>query len=83
LDTFPHYPYPGSSSLVGNFSDNSLTGFFSNYPTQKIIDDIFNHIKKYNLRPPIAKIFSLEDIGSAHLLMEQNKANGKVVVLVD
>jgi len=60
-----------------------LCSFFSNYPTQKSIDDIFKHIKKYNLKPPIAKVFSLEYIGNAHLLMESNKANGKVVILVD
>lgn len=60
-----------------------LSSFFSNYPTQKTIDDIFNHIKKYNLKPPIAKVFSIEDIASAHLLMESNEANGKIVVLVN
>lgn len=60
-----------------------LSSFFSNYPIQKTIDDIFNHIKKYKLKPPIAKVFSIEDIASAHLLMESNESNGKVVILVD
>lgn len=60
-----------------------LSSFFSNYPTQKNIDDIFNHIKKYKLKPPVAKVFSIEDIGEAHLLMESNEANGKIVVLID
>ena len=57
-----------------------LTGFSSNYPTQKIIDDIFSRIKKYKLRPTIAKVFALSEIGQAHRLMENNEANGKVVV---
>lgn len=60
-----------------------LCSFFSNYPTQKTIDDIFSHIKKYNLKPLISKVFPIEDIASAHLLMESNKANGKIVVSVD
>lgn len=60
-----------------------LCSFFSNYPTQKSIDDIFCYIKKYSLKPPIAKVFSLKDVGSAHLLLENNMAMGKVVVLVD
>ncbi|WP_026882069.1 zinc-binding dehydrogenase [Clostridium akagii] len=60
-----------------------LCSFFSNYPTQKSIDDIFCYIKKYNLKPPIAKVFSLKDVASAHLLLENNMAMGKVVVLVD
>ena len=57
-----------------------LTGFSSNYPTQKTIDDIFNHIKKHNLRPKIARVFTLSEIGLAHQLMEDNTANGKVVI---
>lgn len=60
-----------------------LSSFFSNYPTQEIIDKIFGHIKQYNLKPPISKVFTLNDIAKAHVLMEQNKANGKIVVLVD
>jgi NADPH:quinone reductase-like Zn-dependent oxidoreductase len=57
-----------------------LTGFSSNYPTQKIMDEIFNHIKKHDLHPTIAKVFALSEIGQAHQLMENNEANGKVVV---
>jgi len=58
-----------------------LTGFSSNFPTQKIIDDIFNHIKNNKLHPTIAKVFPLAEIGQAYQLMENNEANGKVVVL--
>ncbi len=58
-----------------------LTGFSSNYPTQKIMDEIFNHIKRHNLLPTIAKVFDLSEIGQAHQLMENNEANGKVVIL--
>lgn len=60
-----------------------LSSFFSNYPTQEIIDKIFEHIKQYNIKPHISKVFTLDEIAKAHLLMEQNKANGKIVVLVD
>jgi NADPH:quinone reductase len=60
-----------------------LCSFYSNYPTQIAIDNIFEHIKKYRLKPPIAKVFSLEEITDAHLLMESNMANGKIVVLID
>jgi len=60
-----------------------LTGFSSNYPTQKIMDDIFNRIKTHNLHPTIAKVFSLAEIGQAHQLMENNEANGKVVIKID
>ena len=56
-----------------------LTGFSSNYPTQKIMDDIFSRIRNHNLCPAIAKVFALSEIGQAHRLMENNEANGKVV----
>jgi len=57
-----------------------LTGFSSNYPTQKIMDELFYHIKTHNLHPTIAKVFALSEIGQAHQLMENNEANGKVVI---
>jgi NADPH:quinone reductase len=60
-----------------------LTGFSSNYPAQKIIDEIFNHLQNHNLHPTIAKLFTLSEIGRAHQLMENNEANGKVVVMTD
>lgn len=60
-----------------------LTSFFSNYPTQEVMNNIFNHIKKYEIKPVISKVFTIEDISKAHRLMESNNANGKIVVLVN
>lgn len=60
-----------------------LTGFSSNFPTQKIMDEIFNLIKTHDLHPTIAKVFSLDEIGKAHQLMENNEANGKVVIKIE
>jgi NADPH:quinone reductase-like Zn-dependent oxidoreductase len=60
-----------------------LTGFFSNYPTQKAIDSIFNLIKTYDLHPIIAKVFSLDEIAEAHRFAESNEANGKIVIIND
>ncbi|MBP9596896.1 MAG: zinc-binding dehydrogenase, partial [Fusobacteriaceae bacterium] len=42
----------------------------------------FNHIEKYNIKPVISKVFNIGEISKAHLLMESNNANGKIVVLV-
>jgi NADPH:quinone reductase-like Zn-dependent oxidoreductase len=58
-----------------------LTGFSSNSPTQKIMNDIFNHMKSHNLRACISQVFSLEEIGQAQELMERNEAKGKLVVM--
>lgn len=60
-----------------------LTGFFSNYPTQKVIDALFKLIKEKNLHPVIANIFSLNEIVEAHKLAENNEANGKIVVKIE
>lgn len=59
-----------------------LSSFYSNYPTQEIMDEIYNCIKQHNLKPHISKVFTLDEISKAHMLMEQNEANGKIVVLV-
>ncbi|HEX2976685.1 MAG TPA: zinc-binding alcohol dehydrogenase family protein [Bacteroidales bacterium] len=57
-----------------------LTGFYSNYPTQAVIDNIFKRIESYRLHPVISNVFPLEEIGQAHRLMEDNRAKGKVVI---
>jgi NADPH:quinone reductase len=74
--TLDHF-YPIKDIPTGVY----LTGFSSNSPTQKIMDDIFNCIQTHNLHPAIAKVFTLSEIGQGHQLMENNEANGKVVVL--
>lgn len=61
-----------------------LTGFFSNYPTQKTIDGMFEFIIKNEIKPDIAAVFNdLEDIPKAHMLMESNKAQGKIIFKLD
>ena len=61
-----------------------LTGFFSNYPTQKTIDRMFEFIIKNEIKPDIAAVFNdLEDIPKAHMLMESNKAQGKIIFKLD
>lgn len=77
----------GKAGVLNNFDPIKdipngvyLTGFFSNYPSQAVIDDIFNMIEKNNLHPVISHIFPLEEIGTAHRLMESNLAKGKVVI---
>jgi NADPH:quinone reductase-like Zn-dependent oxidoreductase len=79
----------GGKGFLNNFdpikdlpSGVYLTGFFSNFPTQAIIDDIFNHINKHKLRPTISKVFGMEEIGQAHTLMENDNSNGKVIVRI-
>lgn len=64
-------------------NDCYLTSFFSNYPTQEIMDNLFDFIVKNNIKPNISKVFTnLEDISKAHALMESNNAQGKIVFML-
>ena len=57
-----------------------LTSFFSNYPTQETIDNLFRFIVENDIDPNIGATFTdLADIGKAHELMESNKSNGKII----
>jgi NADPH:quinone reductase-like Zn-dependent oxidoreductase len=57
-----------------------LTSFFSNYPTQEIMDRLFQFVIDNDISPKIGKIFTdLDEISQAHKLMESNEAQGKII----
>jgi len=47
----------------------------------KLLTELFEHISQFEIEVPIAKVFTLDGISQAHLLMESNSANGKIVVV--
>lgn len=57
-----------------------LTGFFSNYPSQEIIDEIFEFIERNNIDVHIGKIYKFIDIKQAIIDQDRNAINGKIVV---
>jgi len=59
-----------------------LTGFFSNYPTQQIIDDIFNFINNKNIIPNFVNVFDFEKIKDAITAQDTGTVNGKIVVKI-
>ena len=59
-----------------------LTGFFSNYPTQQIMDEIFAFLNKKNLVPACGKVYNFESICDAVAAQDGGKVNGKIVVRV-
>lgn len=59
-----------------------LTGFFSNYPTQQIMDEIFAFLKEKQLTPTVGKIFDFAQIREAITAQDEGKVNGKIVVRV-
>lgn len=59
-----------------------LTGFYSNYPTQKTIDCIFDFIDRHKLSPRIGAEFAFENISEACKALDSGTVNGKIVVSI-
>lgn len=57
-----------------------LTGFFSNYPTQQVIDEIFAFLTVHNIVPQYGAKFSFADIQDACIALDSGKVNGKIVI---
>ena len=60
-----------------------LTGFYSNYPTQNTINDIFCFLTKHNLYPCIGKNFDFEEIDQACDAIDSGLVNGKIVIKIE
>lgn len=60
-----------------------LTGFYSNYPAQDTIDDIFSFLSSHQLLPCIGKVFSFNQIDKACEALDTGTVKGKIVVKVD
>ena len=59
-----------------------LTGFFSNFPTQRTMTDIFSFIECHQRKPNIGRIYSFDNISTALADMDNHKADGKIVVTI-
>lgn len=59
-----------------------LSSFYSNYPTQDIVDQMFDFIEINQIDPIIGKIYNFEDIALAHHNMEEHLVTGKSVIIV-
>ena len=59
-----------------------LTGFFSNTPTQKVIDEIFKFIEEKKIIPKVGQVFEFKNIRDALIAQDYGKVNGKIVVKV-
>ncbi len=57
-----------------------LTGFFSNFPTQKVIDEIFAFLNEKKLTPKYGKAFAFESVREAVTAQDEGCVNGKIVV---
>ncbi|MBR6214558.1 MAG: zinc-binding dehydrogenase [Candidatus Methanomethylophilaceae archaeon] len=59
-----------------------LTGYFSNYPTQELVDSIFQFIRDHDLHPTYAQRFDFKEIRDACRALDEGRSNGKIVVVM-
>jgi len=59
-----------------------LTGFFSNYPTQQIMDAIFAFLSEKELVPAAGSVYDFKQIQEAVTAQDEGGVNGKIVVTV-
>jgi NADPH:quinone reductase-like Zn-dependent oxidoreductase len=59
-----------------------LTGFYSNYPTQEVVDQMFRFINEKKLIPVSGKVFGFDNIKAAVMAQESGSVNGKIIVEV-
>ena len=69
--------------LVDIISESYLTSFDSTNANKDTIKEMFEFIEKYNIKPCISKIFTLDEISLAHKYLESNSANGKVIIMTE
>lgn len=60
-----------------------LSSFYSNYPTQAVMDEIFRLIRLNNIKPLYSRVFKLDQIVKAHTLLEKGGAGGKIILDMD
>ncbi|MBP3879573.1 MAG: zinc-binding dehydrogenase, partial [Lachnospiraceae bacterium] len=60
-----------------------LTGFDSDNPTQKDVDDIFVFLDQNNLSPSVGAVYDFTNIREALMDLDAVKTNGKIVVMMD
>jgi len=60
-----------------------LTGFFSNYPTQQVMDAVFAFLNEKKLVPVRGKVFDFENVREAVTAQDEGRLNGKIVVVTE
>ncbi len=59
-----------------------LTGFFSNYPSQKDMDAVFGFLNETKILPVYGKVFDFDHIKDAVYAQDHGTVNGKIIVSI-
>lgn len=60
-----------------------LTGFYSNYPSRTVMQDIFRFMDECHLKPLIGAVYDFSEIREACTALDSGAVNGKIVVSMD
>ena len=60
-----------------------LTGFHSNWPSQKVMDEIFTFLEEHELTPCLGKAFPFSSVREACIAQDQGAVEGKIVVYME
>ena len=60
-----------------------LTGFHSNWPSQKVMDEIFTFLEEHELTPCLGKAFPFPSVREACIAQDQGTVEGKIVVYME
>lgn len=77
------YTWNGFDPIKDIPNGTYLTGFFSNTPTQTVINDIFSFLSIHNIIPYLGKQYHFSEIAKACADMDNGIINGKIVIVVD
>ena len=58
-----------------------LTGFFSNYPTQEVMNQVFSFVAEKGIEPFVAQVFDFDHLLDALTLQDAGGFQGKLVVV--
>ncbi len=59
-----------------------LTGFYSNYPDENTMRDIFRFLDEHELSPLVGKVYDFKNITEACEALDEGKVKGKIVVRI-
>ena len=60
-----------------------LTGFYSNFPSQEKIDEMFAFFNQYHVKPAMGKVYDFKDIRTALMDIDAHQTEGKTVIRVN
>ncbi|MBQ6503290.1 MAG: zinc-binding dehydrogenase [Flexilinea sp.] len=59
-----------------------LSGFYSNFPAQSIMHDIYAFLDEHHLKPLIGAVYSFDNIREACIALDSGQVNGKIVIRI-